>query len=38
MSLNVGFTIEGRNDEELPENLLGVANLTNIDVTKVMNV
>ena len=31
MVLNVGFTIEGRDDEELPEVLLGGAKVFNLD-------
>ncbi|GMI61397.1 hypothetical protein ScalyP_jg7716 [Parmales sp. scaly parma] len=34
LSINVGFTIEGRHDRELPECLLGCANLSNFDHQK----
>lgn len=33
--LNIGFTIEGRSDEELPEVLLGGCRLVKLDLTKV---
>lgn len=38
MSLNVGFTIEGRSDDELPECLLGSCSLNGIDVERVIEV
>ena len=38
LSLNVGFTIEGRGDEELPECLLGCANLKGVDVNRAVEI
>jgi len=34
MCLNVGFVIEGRDDDELPETMLGVGKLTYMEVGK----
>ena len=34
MALNVGFTIEGREDDELPEVLLGGIRVNKIDINR----